>query len=196
MRIIRSTTIVFASVLIFATVAFAQAPQQGGKVGLIDLDALGREGGITKYVNALNALDKEFAPEQTKLQTLANTIKTKTDELQKLVEQAKSPGSPVSNSTLVQRNSELESLKREAKFKQEDLQAKFKSRQQEVVGPVFDEMLAALREFTVKNGYSMILDGAKLEQSGLLLSLDSKYNVTKDFIAFFNARPASSSTTP
>lgn len=191
MRTIRSAAFILAIVFISVTAAVAQA-QPAGKVGLISLDALGADGGITKYVNALTTLNKEFDTELKELQTLATTINTKTQELQKLAEQARNPGSPISNETLRQRNDEIETLKRQAEFKQKDVQARYQSRRQTLVGPVFGEMMTALQEYTIQKGYSMILDGAKLEESGILMTFDTKFDVTKDFIAYFNAKPAGS----
>jgi outer membrane protein len=186
---IRYTLFISAALIFAATNVSAQA-QAAGKVGLINLEALAAKDGATRYINALTVLDKEFDTEIKALQTLDTSIKTKTQELQSLVEQANKPGSPVSAESLRTRNFELEKLKREIKFKQEDLQAKINSRRAEVVGPIYNEMRVALREYALKNGYSMILDGSKLEEGGILMAFDVKYDVTKEFIAFFNARPA------
>ncbi len=42
----------------------------------------------------------------------------------------------------------------------------------------------------------LILDAAKLEGAGLILAVDlPKVDVTKDFITFYNARPATTATT-
>jgi outer membrane protein len=178
--------------LILAAFNVSAQAQPAGKVGLISLDALAAKDGATRYVNALNALDKEFDADIKALQALDANIATKTQELQSLVEQANKPGSPVSADSLRTRNYDLEKLKRELKFKQEDLQARVNSRRAEVVGPIYNDMRIALREFALKNGYSMILDGAKLEEGGILMAFDAKYDVTKEFITFYNARPAGS----
>ncbi|MCO6512311.1 MAG: OmpH family outer membrane protein [Aridibacter famidurans] len=189
MRTIRSAAIILAVIFISVSAAAAQA-QPAGKVGLINLDALGAEGGITKYVNALATLNKEFDTELKGLQTLADSINTKTQELQKLAEQARNPGSPVSNDTLRQRNDEIETLKRQAEYKQKDVQARYNSRRQTIVGPVLSEVMKSLQDYTLQKGYSMILDGAKLEESGILMTFDTRFDVTKDFITFFNTKPA------
>ncbi|REJ75916.1 MAG: OmpH family outer membrane protein [Acidobacteria bacterium] len=191
MKIYRSAAMILSVILLAGSAAFAQA-QPDGKVGLISIERLGGEGGITKYINALNTLNKEFETETKELQGLATTINTKREELQKLAQQAQQPNSPVSNESLRTKNDEIETLRRQAEYKQKDVQARFQSRQQTVVGPVFAEIMKALQDYTVQKGYSMILDGAKLEESAILLTLDTKYDVTKDFITYFNSRPASS----
>ncbi len=58
------------------------------------------------------------------------------------------------------------------------------------MGPVRQDIGNALQEFAKKNGYMMILDASKLDGAGLLLAFDEKYDITKDFITFYNARPA------
>ncbi len=194
MRTIRYTLFVTAA-LIFAAFNVSAQAQPAGKVGLINLEALAAKDGATRYINALTVLDKEFDTEIKALQALDANIATKTQELQGLVEQANKPGSPVSAESLRTRNYDIERMKRELKFKQEDLQARVNSRRQTVVGPIYNEMRVALREYALKNGYSIILDGGKLEENGLLMAFDAKYDVTKEFITFFNARPAGTAST-
>lgn len=180
--------------VVFGAVAVFGQAQPAGRVGLINVFALGDKGGATRYVNALNAVNKKFESEITGLRTLAGTIQAKTAELQSLAQQAQQKNSPISSETLRLKNDELEKMKRDAKFKQEDLQARINSERQKVVGPVWSSMRLALRDFAKKNGYSVILDGAKLEEGGLLMAFDEKYDVTKQFIAFYNARPATSAS--
>lgn len=189
MKIVRSSAIIFATILFSASALLAQA-QAAGKVGLINLNSLAEPNGATRYINALTALNKEFETELKALQTLGENINTKTAELQGLAEQANKPGSPISRDSLRTRSEEIERLKREFNFKQEDLEARINNRRQEVVGPIYNEMRVALREFALNNGYSMILDGGQLEEAAILMAFDPKYDVTKDFITFFNARPA------
>ena len=86
-------------------------------------------------------------------------------------------------------------LEIQVKRKQEDGKAKYERRYQQVVGPVFSDIVKALNDFARQKGYAVILDGAKLEESGLLMGFDDKYDVTKDFIVFYNARPAGTATT-
>lgn len=181
-------------ILLGAIVASAQAPAAAGKVGLINFDALAGTNGATRYINVLTALNKEFETDFNALKTLDANIKTKTQELQNLVAQANKPGSPVSGDTIRERNYELEKMKRDLKYKQDDLQARFNNRRQELEGPVYNDIRIALRDYAVKNGFSVILDGAKLEEAGILLAFDNKYDVTKDFITFYNARPAGTGT--
>ena len=178
---------------LFAVSAMAQTAATG-KVGLINTFAFGDKGGITKYVNALNSLDAEFKKDIDELQTLSKTIQTKTTELQTLAKQAEQPNSPISQATLTTKAAELDKMKRDGKFKQEDLQARLNTRRQVIIGPIWNDMMKAMQEFATQKGYAVILDGAKLEQDGILMAFDNKYDVTKEFITFYNARPAGTAT--
>ena len=49
----------------------------------------------------------------------------------------------------------------------------------------------AIQEFARQKGYAAILDSSKLDSSGLLLAYDdTKADVTKEFIVYYNARTA------
>jgi hypothetical protein len=59
--------------------------------------------------------------------------------------------------------------------------------------------LKAIQEFTKQKGYGLVLDAARLDAAQLILGYDeAKVDVTKEFIAFYNARPATTAaaTTP
>ena len=62
------------------------------------------------------------------------------------------------------------------------------------MGPVYSDIMKALNEYAKQKGYAVIFDGVKLDQAQILLGFDEKYNVTDDFIAFYNARPATAAT--
>jgi hypothetical protein len=62
------------------------------------------------------------------------------------------------------------------------------------MSPVMNDIFKALNEYAKQKGYAVILDGAKLEQADILLGFDDRYDVTKDFIVFYNARPAGTAT--
>ena len=74
---------------LFAVAAFAQAGAAAStKVAVINTYAFGdAKAGITKYMNAMNALDKEFQPVQTELQTMATKYQNLQVEIKKLQSQ-------------------------------------------------------------------------------------------------------------
>ncbi len=183
---------IFAAV--FAVSAFGQAGATTGKIGLINTFAFGDEkAGITKYRNAVNSVDAEFKTVNDELKTLG----TRYQNLGKEIQTARQTPStvPAAASNLEAKVTEFQDLETQIKRKQEDAKAKYERRYAQVVGPIFSDILKALNEYAKKNGYAVILDGAKLEQAEILLGFDDKYDVTKDFVTYYNTRPAGTATT-
>jgi Skp family chaperone for outer membrane proteins len=188
-RLIAVST-VFAA--IFAVSAFAQTT--AGKIGLINTQAFGDDkAGITKYVAALNSLDTEFKPVFTELQTMATKIQTLEKELKDLQAKAQS-NVPIDQKTVSAKSEEYDKLGREFKFKQEDAKARYERREAAVTGPIRLDIGNAIQEYTKKNGYTLMLDVSKLDGAGVLLGWDEAANVTKQFITFYNARPATTAS--
>jgi Skp family chaperone for outer membrane proteins len=195
MRTFRLTAVSLVLTALFAVSAFAQTPPTAPKIGLIDIYAFGAEKGITKYINAMTTLNNEFKQPQTELQGMVTKIQNLEKEIPGLRDQASKPNSPISVTTVNNKIQELEDLKREAKFKQDNANAKYQTRYDVVVGPVWMDIRKAMQEFAKQKGYSVIFDGAKLEESGILLGFDDKVNITTEFIQFYNVRPAGTATT-
>ena len=63
-----------------------------------------------------------------------------------------------------------------------------------MLGPIRLDIGNAIQEFTKKNGYVMIFDITKLNQA--ILGLDETADVTKQFITYYNARPATTAVVP
>lgn len=185
-------SIVFA--VICAGSAFAQTPAQV-KIGLINTFDFGDEkAGIIKYVNAVKSLNAEFAPARLELDTMDKKLNTLAKEIQTLREQAASGKVPIDERAAQAKVEEAEKLQRDIKFKQEDAKARYERRQQSIMAPVMQDIGKAVNDFAKQKGYTLIFDIAK-DDSGLLLAIgDEKIDVTKDFIAFYNARPAATAT--
>src|SRR5687767_3514888 len=63
----------------------SNAPVPDTKIAFIDTGAFGEEkGGITRYVAAVKALEREFKPRQDDLNTMQTRIKAIADEIGKL----------------------------------------------------------------------------------------------------------------
>jgi len=182
-------TLVFTAV--FAVSAFAQAGAQPTKIGWIDTGAFADEKeGVTKYINALKALDAEMKPSQTALQTLQSRIQTIAADLNKPV-----PANvPVDQRALLAKQEEGQSLQREFEFKKKEYDAKVEKRSSEVLGPVSADISRAIQDFAKTKGYAVVLDIAALAQANAILALDPSSNITKEFITFYNARPATAAT--
>lgn len=198
MKTFRSIAAVFVFAAIFAVSAFAQGPTTtAGKIAVVNTQAFDTDkGGIAKYVTAMNALETELGPDIKSLQTMGTKLQSLQTELENLQRQAADPNPKVPiNKTAIETTArakydEFQLLQTDFKRKQEDYKAKAERRELAVMGPIRQDIGNALQEFAKKNGYMMILDAAKLDSAGLLLAFDDKYDATKDFIVFYNARPA------
>lgn len=187
---------VFAFAAIFAVSAFAQTQPATYKIAIINTAAFDDDkAGITKYVTAANSLETEFKPMMTELQTMGTRYQALQAEIQKLQDSAtKNPTVPINQTSVNAKLEEYDKLGRELKFKQEDAKARYERRQAVVLAPIRQDIGNAIQEFTKKNGYAMVLDAAKLDGAGLLLGFDEKYDVTREFITFYNARPAATAS--
>src|SRR5262249_11035222 len=113
----------------------------------------------------------------------------KVDEFNKL----KNSTAPVAD--LDARATAIQDLETTIKRKQEDAKRKYDDDMAKATDPINQDIVKALNDYAKQKGYALILDGAKLEQAGILLGFDEKYDVTKDFITFYNSRPASAAGT-
>ncbi len=172
--------------------ATAQQPAKIVVINTAQFDATA--GGITKYSTAMNALENEFKPAQTEIQTLASRYQTLLTE----VENARkaNPAVPIKPETVQVKVDEAQGLEIRIKRLQEDGKVKFEKRQQQLMGPILQDIGRAMDDFAKQKGFALILDAAKLEGAGLILAVDlAKVDVTKEFIIFYNARPATTATT-
>jgi Skp family chaperone for outer membrane proteins len=176
---------------VFSVSAFAQAQVPPARIGLINTDAFLDDkpgAGIPKLKTAFNSLNAEFKSVNDELTTLTTQYQQKVDEYNKLKNSAVPAGD------LDAKASAIQDLETSIKRKQEDAKSRYDKRQDVVVGPVYQDIGKALNDYAKTKGFAMILDGVKLEQAGVLLGFDDKYDITKDFITFYNARPATAST--
>lgn len=179
---------------IFAVSAFAQTA--GSKIGLINTQAFDDDkAGITKYVTALNSLETEFKPLFTELQTMQTTMAALQKELQGYQDIVNKGGKiPIAEAEVQKKLESLDKMQREYKFKEESAKVSYQRREAVVLGPIRQDIGNALQEYTKKNGFVIMLDVAKLDNAGLILGMDDTADVTKAFITFYNARPATTAT--
>ena len=197
MKTFRSIAAVFAFAAIFAVSAFAQTqPTTPLKIGVVNTQAFDDKAGIAKYTAAMNKLEAEMKPEITVLQTMNNRLQALKTELEGYQTQLNDPSPKVPidkakiQATAQTKYEEYQKLALEFEYKQKDYKASLERKEASIMSPVRLDIGNALQEFAKKNGYMMILDAAKLDGAGLLLAFDEKYDITKDFITFYNARPA------
>ena len=179
---------------IFAGNALGQATANQ-RIVIVDSGAFADKGGITKFVNAVSALDKEFATQYNALRTDRTRYDNLEKELQTIQTQINSGSTvPINPTTAQAKQDEYNALKISMTRKSEDLQKAVEKRQAEILGPVELDIRKAMIEFQAKNGYDYIFDAQRLPQ-GMVLAFNTKNDVTKDFITFYNSRPAATAAT-
>ena len=200
MRKIRLITISLILTAISAVSMVAQTPQgQGSKIGLINTLAFNDpKTGITKYAAAVSNFEASFKKELDELNAMVARIQNLEKELTNLQKQLTTAGSAANaqlQTTYNTKAEEYEKLGREYKFKQDEVRSRYQRRRQESMGPLLQDIGKAMQEFAKQRGYTVIFDGAKLSDGGILLGWDEKADLTKDFITFYNARPATATVT-
>jgi Skp family chaperone for outer membrane proteins len=189
MRTFPSVALGISFFVIFSVSALAQAAAPG-RIYVVNPNMFGDDkAGITKFIAGLNVLNKEFAQPQTELQALADKIQNLANEIKSLQAQASGGKIPVDQNALRAKADDYDRLQREFKFKQDDAKARFEKREAAVMGPIRQDIGKAIQEFAKKNGYWMILDASKMDEANLFLAVDEAADITKAFIAFYNARP-------
>ncbi|HEY0004665.1 MAG TPA: OmpH family outer membrane protein [Pyrinomonadaceae bacterium] len=189
--------IVAAAFLVAVTAlpAFAQgtrpaAPAQGGapsaanvpdsKIALVNTDAFGDEKqGITRLVNAVKGVEREFQPRKTELQGLQTRIQTLTDQISKTTTVA-------DPKTLQSQQDQLDLLKKDFQRRGEDAQAAYNKRMQEAISPIYDDIGKALDAFAKQRGITLLLDASKIGPA--ILSLNDGMDITAAFIREFNSK--------
>lgn len=192
-----------AAAFIFAAVAAisasAQVPAsttaaQPAKIVVINSAAFAGKEGITKYSKAIEALDVEFRPTTTEI----NTMGTKLQSLATEIDNARktNPAVPMKPEAIQAKIDEAQLLELKFKRAQEDAKARLEKREAQILEPIMADIMKGLDEFAKQKGYALILDAAKLVNAGVILALDGpKVDVTKEFITFYNARPATTAST-
>jgi Skp family chaperone for outer membrane proteins len=196
----------FAVALIFAAVLTGSAKAQGTtsganqatsfKIVVINPAMFDSKEGITRYINAMDSLEAEFKPIEAKIQQMVTRYNQLGAELKKLQDQLNTPGGvPIDQKSADAKLLEYQTLEKSIKREQEDAKEKFERRQQQVMGPLLLEIGKAMQDYANQKGYDLILDASKLDNAGLILAYNPvKIDVTKDFIAYFNSRPATAAT--
>lgn len=187
MRTMRLLLVTAFMLTLFAVGASAQA----AKFGVINTSAFGAEKeGITRYVAAVTALNAEFTPLNTEIRTMATKLQGLAKEIEDINKLIQQKPDAVDRRAAQAKVDEAEKLDREIKFKQEEGKARFEKRQAAVLSPIMGDIFKAVQEYAKSKGLTMVFDLVKLEESGALLGLDEKSDITKEFITFYNARPA------
>lgn len=158
------------------------------KIAVVDTRVfLDNKNGIKRYIDAINAVNLEFKAAAAEMDAMALRVQNLQKELQAFQEQAQK-GVQVNQATVTAKIDEYTKLNREYRFKVQDNDSKYNSRQVALVYPVQRDISLALQEFTKKNGFVLLLDISK-DRAGLFVSWNP-IDVTREFVTFYNARPA------
>ncbi len=156
------------------------------RIAVIDTTVFADEkNGITRYLNALKVLGREFQPQQAELKDIQTRVNSLSEEIKRLTQI-----NVVDNKTIQVKQEEHERLQNQLKAKRDQATAAYEKRYQEVTGPVSAEIGKALDEFARLKGFTITFDLNKLAPA--ILTISPGTDVTQAFIADFNARfPAS-----
>lgn len=178
--------LLFAGIFTFQASAQTQA---GIKVAIIDSQAFASDKGITKYINALKALDAEFAPKTKELTDIQARLNQLAEDIKKM---QGNPAVPVNPNDIQAKQDEGQKLARELDFKKKEAEASAQRRSEVVLGPIMQDIGKALQAYATSKGYTVIFDYDKLGQG--ILAYDPKADITAEFIAYYNTRPATAAT--
>jgi Skp family chaperone for outer membrane proteins len=170
-----------------ATPAAPTGPVPETKIAYLNTEAFGDEKvGITRYVTAVKALEREFDPRQKELINMQTRIKAIADEIGRL-----SGSSVVDPKSIQAKQSEGERLQLDLKYQKEKADADFAKRYEEVVTPISQDIGNALTQFATQRGITMIIDISKLAPA--ILTANKNMDVTQVFIAEYNSKPTTAS---
>jgi Skp family chaperone for outer membrane proteins len=196
MKRISTLTLSFLFAAVFAVSAFGQAAAQPAtmtKIGWIETQAFGDDkAGVTRYMNAIKALDAEMKPMVSELQTIQTRLQSISTEIANMT---KNTAVPVNQQTIQAKQEEGQALQRTGEFKKKEYDAALETKSAKVLGPVSADISRAIQEFAKQKGYAVVLDISALANANAILSLDPSANITKEFIAYYNTRPATTATT-
>ena len=151
-----------------------------GKVATIDTDAFAdQKAGIGRLVAVYNAVEREFKPRGDELRSM----KTRYDGIVKQVNDTKAVADQKALAALAD---QAESLEKEMKRKQEDLQAASQKRFTELAEPVFRDIGQALQNFARQRGITVVFDLSKTGNA--VMVVNNAIDITDAFIADYNAR--------
>ncbi len=136
--------------------------------------------GIKRYVNAFSALESETSDMGMGM----NRVKLRYEELEKKIQTDNSITNCDDFKKWVKEDSELRPKIAESDI---NFQKQFIERQEIVLGPVYKQIEAALKDYTKSKKIDLIIDVGKDEYI-ITVKPEGMIDVTADFIAYFNSR--------
>jgi Skp family chaperone for outer membrane proteins len=159
-----------------------------GKIAIINTDAF--RVGIGEFKTRLEALSKEFEPQNGELAALQKQI----DDLKNKVQTQGPTAQPSVRNGWIEQGAELEKTLRR---KSEDYQSLFQRRGREVVGPITDKINKFFDQYCQQRNIIMVLNREIAENSNLLVWNAPTVEITEDFINEYNkVHPSSTPAAP
>ncbi len=184
-------TLIFALTCTASIVAQtpASAPAGTGKIGIVNptLFADAKQGaGIPRLKTAIQTVTIATKPQADRIQADMTKYRALAADIERLRTTA-----GTAQAALQAKAIEGQNLETSIKRAEEDYKRDFDKRYAATVSPILNDIFRAMNEYAKSKGYAIILNGPKLEQDDILMGYDDRYDVTADFITFYNARPAS-----
>jgi hypothetical protein len=165
----------------------APCPAQTTRVALIDTNAFtDPKHGITRLVNALSLVEKEFEKRHAKMLELHNL----------LLRQPSGPGfmgpiptdpRPMTPERRKQLKEDAEKMRRSFEWEQKELQRAYDKRREEVRIPIFEDILRSLEAFAKARGITLLIDVNNLScPISCQIESAADINITREFIAAYN----------
>lgn len=140
------------------------------------------KGGINRFIKAYASLEAEFKPKSDELKAMS----AKHLQLDKDLSALRTSSAPVNPSTLQAKYDEIENLKRQIKYKQEDAEAAYQKRYDAVIGPLSEDVFTALEAYAKQQRVDVLIDLSKFD--GSIVVMNSAVDITQVFIKDYNSR--------
>lgn len=173
MRIVTKILIGFVLSLFLCVSSFAQI-----KIAVVNSDAFHLETtGIKKLVVAVREIGFQDFDELFQASKLESQIEVLENEIDVL---------PCDGESLNTKVKKLKELKNEFKATKEKLHQRYETYDAKNIEPIRVKIRAKLKDFAEQNGFKLVLDKSKLEDSNFFIIEDEPVDITKEFIKFCN----------
>jgi outer membrane protein len=177
--------------------ALAQQPGTGappapallpkGKIAVINTAAFQEK--VEEFKAKIESLNRQFEGRVKEVQGL-------NDKINALETTLKSQSGVLTPAKVAEMTENLDTMKRDYKRKQEDLEADGGRARDKAFEPITGKLGKFAEDYTAKRGIVMLVDISNALQSGVVVWFDPRTDITQDFITEYNkANPVASAAT-
>ena len=196
MKVFKLALAALALQLVGASV-FAQQPGAGarpapallpkGKIAVINTAAFQEK--VEEFKAKIESLNRQFEGRVKEVQGL-------NDRINALETTLKSQSGVLTPAKVAEMTENLETMKRDHKRKQEDLEADAGRARDKAFEPITGKLGKFAEDYTAKRGIVMLVDISNALQSGVVVWFDPRSDITQDFITEYNkANPVATAAT-